>query len=148
MVNYSNGKVYKIQPICEYDEGDIYIGSTTKQYLSQRMDNHRREYKRWLRGTRACTKSYDLFEKYGIENCEIILLEQVNAKSKDELIARESYYIRNLKCVNKYIPDRTKSEYGKEYRQNNREKIDKYKKEYYQNNQEKLKEYRQNNQEK
>ena len=33
MVNYSNGKIYKIEPIIDHDEGDIYIGSTTKKYL-------------------------------------------------------------------------------------------------------------------
>jgi hypothetical protein len=42
MVNYGNGKIYKI----ESHLGDkIYIGSTTKQYLSQRMDKHRSEYR-------------------------------------------------------------------------------------------------------
>ena len=43
MVNYNNGKIYKIEPIVDHDEGDIYIGSTTKQYLSMRMDKHRLE---------------------------------------------------------------------------------------------------------
>ena len=32
MVNYNNGKIYKIEPIVDHDEGDIYFGSTTKQY--------------------------------------------------------------------------------------------------------------------
>ena len=41
MVNYSNGKVYKIEPISGGEEGDVYIGSTTKRYLSQRMNTHR-----------------------------------------------------------------------------------------------------------
>ena len=38
MVNYNNGKIYKIEPL-NGEEGDIYIGSTTKEYLSQRMDS-------------------------------------------------------------------------------------------------------------
>ncbi len=47
MVNYENGKIYKI----ESHLGDkLYIGSTTKQYLSQRMDKHRTDYKQWLNG--------------------------------------------------------------------------------------------------
>ena len=33
MVNYNNGKIYKIEPV-NGEEGDIYIGSTTKEYLS------------------------------------------------------------------------------------------------------------------
>jgi hypothetical protein len=28
---YNNSKIYKIEPICEYDEGDIYIGSTIRK---------------------------------------------------------------------------------------------------------------------
>ena len=27
-VNYANGKIYKIIPTCEFEEGDIYIGCT------------------------------------------------------------------------------------------------------------------------
>jgi hypothetical protein len=34
---YNNSKIYKIKPICDYEEGDIYIGSTTKKYLCERM---------------------------------------------------------------------------------------------------------------
>ena len=36
MVDYSKGKIYCIEPISEHDEGEIYIGSTTKHYLSDR----------------------------------------------------------------------------------------------------------------
>ena len=50
MINYGNGKIYKIEPICEHDEGDIYIGSTTKEKLCQRMTTHRSSYKYWLSG--------------------------------------------------------------------------------------------------
>ena len=47
MVNYANSKVYKIWST----QGDkIYIGSTTKPYLCQRMDKHRSDYKRFKDG--------------------------------------------------------------------------------------------------
>jgi hypothetical protein len=111
MVNYSNGKIYKIESINGEDD-DIYIGSTTKEYLSQRMNTHRQDYKRWKEGKCNKTTSYDLFNKYGVSNCQIILLETVNANSKHELIAREQFYIKNLKCVNKKIEGRTKKEYS------------------------------------
>ena len=112
MVNYSNGKIYKI----ESDLGDlIYIGSTTKYYLSQRMERHRFDY------VRRCTyrpqlniTAHQLFDKYGIDNCRIVLLESVKCESKDELTAREAYYIKNNKCVNKNVPNRTKKEYYNE----------------------------------
>ena len=71
MVNYSNGKIYKI----ESHLGDkIYIGSTTKEYLSQRMDNHRGHYKVWKNGQGNKTTSFELFDEYGIENCKIVSL--------------------------------------------------------------------------
>ena len=43
--NYSNGKVYKIEPINSNNPDDIYIGSTTKKYLSQRFPAHKTAYK-------------------------------------------------------------------------------------------------------
>ncbi len=104
MVNYGKGKVYKIEPICEHDAGEIYIGSTSKDYLSQRMDTHRRDYKQWRKGKVGYTRSYALFDKYGVKNCKIVLLESVFANSKDELASREAYYMQNIKCVNKNIP--------------------------------------------
>jgi len=90
MVNYSNGKVYKIIPLNSDDESDVYFGSTTKEYLSQRMDTHRKDYKRWKEGKRNYVNSFSLFEKYGLENCKIILLDNVNANSKDEMISKEA----------------------------------------------------------
>jgi hypothetical protein len=136
MVNYSNGKVYMIEPKVEMlDEGDIYIGSTCKEYLSQRMDTHRQAYRQKQNGGKVGnTTSHTLFDKYSIDNCKITLLEVCSCNSRDELIARESHYIRTMKCVNMIVPDRTRDEWKddnreqyiisrKEYRETNKEKI-------------------------
>jgi len=130
MVNYGNGKIYKIQKIGGSDE--IYIGSTTKQYLSQRMDTHRKDYKRWKDGKRNFVSSFTIFEKYGIDNCEIILVENVNCNTKDELHKKEAEYIKlNTNSVNRSIPGRDRKQWvadNKEYireRQANYEKIHK-----------------------
>ncbi len=40
MVNYQNGKIYKIVAL-DGTEDEIYIGATAKKYLSQRMQTHR-----------------------------------------------------------------------------------------------------------
>ena len=138
MVNYNNGKIYKIEPVVEHDESEIYIGSTTKKYLSQRMDNHRRSYKQWKNGKHHKITVYDIFEKYNIENCQILLLETVNCNTKDELLAREGHYIKTLKCVNRCITGRTK----KEYAEDNKEKISEYQKQYYNDKKQDLLEYR------
>jgi hypothetical protein len=145
MVNYSNGKIYKIQH--KSGEGQVYVGSTTKQYLSQRMDTHRNDYKQWKNGKIGLITSFNIFETYGIENCLITLLESVNANSKDELLAREAYWIKQLNCVNKFIPNRTRQEYYNDHK----EKIVENKKQYYEKNKEKIaehqKQYRQDNKE-
>lgn len=78
----------------------IYIGSTTKQYLSQRLAKHKSDYKRYLQKKRNYTTSYDLLK---LGETTIILLEKCPCDSKDELRAREQYYLDlyNTTCVNK-----------------------------------------------
>ena len=134
MVNYSNGKIYKIEAL-NGEDGDIYIGSTTEKLLSRRMNGHRCDYKRWSVGNQSKTSSYDIFQKYGVENCRIVLIESVSAFTKDQLTSREAYYIRTMDCVNKNIPDRSMQE----YLQDNMEIIKERKKEYYKANIEKFK---------
>ncbi len=130
MINYNNGKIYKIEPNCEHEEHEIYIGSTTKDKLCQRMATHRMHYKQWKEGTRNKTMSHDLFDKYGVENCSIVLIENVNANNKDELLAREKYNINTLKCINKYVPRQSRHEYYEK----NKEIIVENAKERYQKN--------------
>lgn len=136
MVNYNNGKIYKIEPICDHLLGEIYIGSTTKEYLSQRMVDQRGSYNKWKRGIGNCMRSFHLFDKYGIDNCSIELIENVNANSKDELLAREGFHIRNTECVNKLIMGRTSKEYKKVYYEANKEEVLQSQKKYYEVNKE------------
>jgi len=150
MVNYNNGKIYKI----ESHLGDkVYIGSTTKEFLSQRMVTHRGDYKRWKQGKCNLITSFSLFDEYGIENCSIVLLESYPCESKDELHAREAHFIKTIQCVNKYIPGRTIKEYykanketinekHKEYYEANKETINDKHKKYQEVNKEQLKEYK------
>jgi hypothetical protein len=129
MVNYNNGKIYKI----ESHLGDkVYIGSTTKELLSQRMTAHRKSFNTWKQGKRDLTTSFLLFDEYGIENCSMVLLELCPCETKDVLHAREAHYIRTVQCVNKMIPQRTQ----KEYKLDNKEKIKEDSKEYYSKNKE------------
>ena len=121
---YEKAKVYKIWS----HKGDkIYVGSTTKQYLSQRMDKHRSDYRRFKYGKCTSLTSFTLFDEYGIENCFIELLEAKECNSKDELLQIEGRYIRELVCVNKVLfPYRTKEQfldYQKQYKADNKEKI-------------------------
>ena len=129
MPDYSQGKIYKIEPLVEHEEGDIYVGSTTQKYLSDRMGEHRGHFRLFNEGRKNYVSSYVLFQKYGIENCMIYLIENVNAKDKNELNAREGYYIQTLKCINRYITGRNQ----KQYRSDNKEKLLENAKQYYTN---------------
>ncbi len=97
-MNYQNTKIYKI----ESDLGDkIYVGSTAKEYLSQRFQQHKHSYKQWKAGKTNKTMSYDLFDEYGVEICRIVLIEAYPCECKDAKNAREGHYIKELTCVNK-----------------------------------------------
>ena len=127
MVNYQNGKIYKIESII----GNCrYIGSTCQKYLSVRMSHHKYDFKNKKSGITSI-----LVLKY--PDAKIILLETYPCNSKYELVAKEAEYIRQLDCVNKYIPGRTK----KQHYQDNREIILKKCKQYQLENKEKRSEY-------
>jgi hypothetical protein len=129
MPDYSKAKIYKIVPTCEYDEGDEYFGSTTRP-LSERMNAHRCDFKN------GKCKSKILFEKYGVENCKIELVEEYPCDNREQLNKKEGEYIRANKCVNRCIAGRTDNE----YRIDNVDKIKKRNKQYYIDNANKIKE--------
>lgn len=107
MVNYDNGKIYKIE-----GAGKVYIGSTTKKYLSQRWGNHKYGYIKKVNKTTAWT----LFDEIGIDNCSISLIELYPCNTIDELRARERYYIENTpNCINRCTPGKTHEEWQKEH---------------------------------
>ena len=156
MVNYQNTKIYKIE---SHLGPKIYIGSTTKEYLSQRMDTHRSGYKNWKNGLPNKTASFELFDEYGLENCKIVLLEVYPCNIYDERAAREAYYIKTLECINYNIPGRTRQEYkvdnkdiikeyNVQYRKDNKEKIKEASKIYTDKNKDKMKQYKEDNKDK
>jgi hypothetical protein len=126
MVNYSLGKVYKIEPMNGGEEGDIYIGSTALPMLCTRMGNHRNDYKRWKENKRGLTTVYKLFDKYGVENCHIVLLESISAETKDGLFACERKWIQSQKCVNKFVSGRKPCEYRQDNKDAERIRHQKY----------------------
>ena len=81
--------------------------------------------------------SFILFDKYGIDNCAIELVETFMYNDEDELKWKERDYIENNKCVNNKLPivnddekkERTK-EYNKQYYDDNLEYFKQYDKQY------------------
>ena len=131
MVHYNNGKIYKI--VCNIT-GAVYIGSTTKDTVSQRLSQHVVMYKHWLKLDKKPT-NYSSFEIIKNGDYKIYLIELFPCNTKDELTSREGEVIRKYKddmiCVNKYIAGRSKKEYQKDYCQQNKEALSGKQKEKY-----------------
>ena len=140
MVNYQLGKIYKI---VDNTNNNIYVGSTCEPNLARRLSNQIYDYKRREIRNSNMT-SFQIFDN---NNYDIILIENYPCERKDELHARERYYIESLKCVNKQFPGRTRKEYQKEYREVNKEYFRAKDHEYYLNNKESKTRYRNENKE-
>ena len=100
----NNGKIYKI---VDNINQNVYIGSTCKT-LKTRLTNHKGSYKLFLKGLCNNVRSFDILKN---NDYKIELLENCDIKTKQELLARERFYIDNNECVNKIIPGRTQKEY-------------------------------------
>jgi glycogen debranching enzyme len=111
------------------DDNDLIYYGSTKLPLEKRLKLHKSNYMRFLNNTyHYCTS----FELCGSGNVKIEKIEE--CYDYHNAIDRESYYIRNFKCVNQVIPNRTPEEYAYD----SREKITKRKKEYYKENRDKI----------
>ena len=104
MVNYLNGKIYRL--VCN-DTGKQYIGSTTSQ-LSTRLCQHKKLLKDGRSGT-----SKEILEN---NNYKIILLEDYPCDRKEQLLMRERFFIESMECVNKKIPLQTHHEWYMNHR--------------------------------
>jgi hypothetical protein len=113
------GRIYTLR---SHQTTDIYIGSTT-QTLSQRMTDHRKNYKSYLNGTFAYITSYEILQ---YEDAYIELLFEGEFESKYALKQKEGKYQREMDCVNKHIAGRTKQEYEEEHKEQKKESGKRY----------------------
>lgn len=99
--NYQQAKIYCIKVNTE-EEYLPYVGSSCKRLLSQRMNQHRDDYKKWKKNPEkySFVSSFTLFEKFGIENCFIELIELFPCSCNDELRKKEREHIEKIECVN------------------------------------------------
>ena len=113
MVNYQLGKIYKI--VCNISD-ECYIGSLCQPTLAMRLTKHVASYKRWKLGKESKVTSYDIIDR---GDYKIYLIESFPCNSKDELISREGYIIRQYRmdhnCVNFTTPGRTKKQWNEEH---------------------------------
>jgi len=143
--DYSKGKVYKIVVDTE-EEYKPYVGSTIEK-LSRRMAGHRSKYKSWKKGKGEHVKSYDLFDKFGVDKCKIILVEECSCENLSQLLMKEREWFDKMECCNMKRPLRTKEEkeevliYYKIYYDSNKEEILEKQKIYQQEHKEQIAEY-------
>ena len=125
------GKIYKM-----YNQYGVYFGSTTKT-LKERFNKHKINSK-----NKKCT-SHILFKN----GCDVTieLLEEVEFDDIKELRIREAYYIKNLECINKQIPNRTHKETNKAYYETHKEQIKQYREKNKKKIKEQAKDYRETN---
>lgn len=148
MTKYDRGKIYRVVA----PDDTQYIGSTIGTLIS-RFGNHRRMYSSWKAGgvKRPCATT-QLFDKYGVDNCKIELIENFPCESKKELDRREGEIIKTSTCINKVIAGRTLEEYrkdkkselnqkGREYYEENKEKELERRRKYYEENTDRRKQY-------
>ena len=155
--HYNRAKIYKL---CCKDANitDIYVGSTLNHY--QRKHHHKHNCNNPNRKMYNLPVYQFIRAHGGFDNWKIIILEEYDAKNKNDLLWKERQYIEalnpSLNCIRSVRTHAEKleyqKEYNKDYNKNNKEKISEQQKEYYENNKEKLlqqnKEYYRNNKEK
>jgi len=155
MPDYSKGKLYKI---CSDIDEHFYIGSTCDS-LSGRMKSHRYS----CNTKNANNKVYKYIrENGGFDNWKIILIRECPCENKEQLLKHEDdevrKYIKTNLCLNtnNVVLDveehkQSISEYHKQYRIDNADKLKQQRKEYKEANKDIIKqngiEYREKNNE-
>ena len=60
MVNYKNGKVYRLDCLTTKK---VYIGSTTKKTIAMRLAEHVSDFKKWKNNKRCYITSFQIIEQ-------------------------------------------------------------------------------------
>lgn len=148
---YATGRIYKL---VSARTDKVYIGSTIKTKLSSRMAGHRSQYHRWQKGIAGYLASFELLQ---YDDVRIVLIEEWPCETKDQLLAREQYWIDHYAEVrlNKhaaYSGCNTLKEYNRKRYLANAEQIRDRTRQYYALNRDQISErakvYRENNRDK
>ena len=113
---FNDSKVYKI--VCRVTNL-VYIGSTT-QGLNRRLIQHKADYKRYLAGNYSYLSSFEIIKN---NDYYIKKIKSYNFNNNDDLLDKETFWIKRYGSVNKNIPNRTKEEYSTYYYQKNKDII-------------------------
>lgn len=94
MVNYINGKIFKI--VSEVN-GQIYIGSTV-QNLNNIHNKYKFKYRKWLEDNN--NDYYSVYKLFELGNTRIEVIINYPCDTREELVKREMYYINEIPNVN------------------------------------------------
>ena len=101
---YSHGKIYKI---IDNTTGVFYIGSTAMNRIRDRLRLHI-NLSQQERSKKGKMYSYFTPDKLRSEDIQIVVLEEISAKNKEELLKLENEYVqremKNVLCVNTRCP--------------------------------------------
>ena len=134
------GRIYFIK---SKQTNNLYIGST-KQTLIKRFQGHKYDYNNFINKNGFYVSSFEIL-KY--DDCYIELIKEVVC-TKHKLLELEGEEInKNENCINieiagNYVKCKNKKEYLHNFYEKNKEYYLNYSKEYKQNNKEKMQEYR------
>ncbi len=126
MPDYINGKIYRIWSPNRPDLG-CYIGSTCNT-LTKRFGDHKSVYQFYKNGNDGYCSSFEILEAL---DARIELVESFPCESRDQLNAREGYWIRNTpECVNIKVAGRSNAESSANWYAANRQRVCAYSAEY------------------
>lgn len=74
------------------------------------MNDTEAHIKEFAEGKGDQTRSYWLFDEFGVENCKIELIKDYPCNGREELEREEGIHIKSTNCVNKVIAGRTSQE--------------------------------------
>lgn len=94
------GRIYKI---ISGQSNECYVGSTFDQ-LNNRFKGHKNGYKNKDNPRASHVSSFDLFDKYGVENCKMILIKEYAVLDRRHLETKELLWIKKLGAINKIEP--------------------------------------------
>ena len=139
-IDYSKTIIYKLVHKEDYDNVNVYVGSTTD--FVKRKNSHKSCCNSEKQKGYNEKKYQYIRDNGGWNEWNMIEIQKYPCNDKREAEAREEYwrfhFNSQLNMRKAYITDVGKKEQIKEYRENNKEKSLDYAKEYRENNKEKL----------
>ncbi len=149
-IDHSNTIIYKLVHNEDYDNVNIYIGSTTD--FIRRKNNHKNCCNSEKRIGYNNKKYQYIRDNGGWDNWNMIEVEKYNCNDGNEARAREEYwrchFNAQLNTIRAYITDIERLERDKLYRGDNKDKILEYQKAYNENNKDKFRQYYEDNKQK